>query len=186
MKNKLLIIQYSLAGGGAEKVLCDILNRIDYDRFDVTLLLFQKYGVYLPAVPEKVRIKVFDPAEMTFGWKLLFNRWTAKLVPSGLWTRLKLHKALGLCGKYDCIVSFMEGWSVAVHSNLRSRARRNVTWVHIDMLANHYSSGFLRMKLLKRRPMTGWMKLFSSRSRPVRLSLNFCQGISGKSYIQPD
>lgn len=144
MKNKLLIIQYSLAGGGAEKVLCDILNRIDYDRFDVTLLLFQKYGVYLSAVPEKVRIKVFDPAEMTFGWKLLFNRWTAKLVPSGLWTRLKLHKALGLCGKYDCIVSFMEGWSVAVHSKLRSRARRNVTWVHIDMLANHYSSGFFK------------------------------------------
>lgn len=38
MKQKLLIIQYSLAGGGAEKVLSDILNR-----FDVTLLLFQKY-----------------------------------------------------------------------------------------------------------------------------------------------
>ena len=74
MKNKLLIIQYSLAGGGAEKVLCDILNRIDYDRIDVTLLLFQKDGVYLSAIPERVRIKVFDPAQMAFGWKLLFNR----------------------------------------------------------------------------------------------------------------
>lgn len=46
MKQKLLIIQYSLAGGGAEKVLSDILNRFDYDRFEVEPLLFQSYGQF--------------------------------------------------------------------------------------------------------------------------------------------
>lgn len=144
MKQKLLIIQYTLAGGGAEKVLSDILNRFDYDRFEVTLLLYQKYGVYLSSIPENVKVRVFDAADMSFGWRLLFNRRTRKFIPEKLWNRLKLWKALGLTGRYDCIVSFMEGWSVAVHSLLRSRATRNISWIHTDMLANHYSAGFFK------------------------------------------
>lgn len=142
MKQKLLIIQYSLAGGGAEKVLCDILNRFDYERFDVTLLLFQKYGVYLSSLPKEVKLRVFDPDVKLLGWRLLFNRWTEKLCPRNIWPKLKLWRALGLSPRYDCIISFMEGWSVAMHSRLQSRARRNISWVHTDMSANHYSAGF--------------------------------------------
>ena len=88
MKQKLLIIQYSLAGGGAEKVLCDILNRFDYERFDVTLLLFQKYGVYLSSLPKEVKLRVFDPDVKLLGWRLLFNRWTEKLCPRNIWPKL--------------------------------------------------------------------------------------------------
>lgn len=142
MKQKLLIIQYSLAGGGAEKVLCDILNRFDYERFDVTLLLFQKYGVYLSSLPKEVKLKIFDPDAKSLGWRLLFNRWTEKICPRNIWQKLKLYRALGLRPRYDCIISFMEGWSVAIHSRLQLRAARNISWVHIDMLANHYSAGF--------------------------------------------
>lgn len=123
-------------------MLSDMLNRFDYERFDVTLLLFQEYGIYLPTIPKEVKIKAINPAKLPFLWKLVFNRWTLRFLPEKFMERLKLSRALGLWGKYDCIVSFMEGWAVNVHSKLMSRGRRNVSWVHIDLLANHYSSGF--------------------------------------------
>lgn len=141
-KQKLLIIQYTLAGGGAEKVLSDVLNRFDYERFDVTLLLFQEYGIYLPTIPKEVKIKAVNPVKLPFLWKLIFNRWSFRFLPEKLMERMKLLRALGLRRKYDCIVSFMEGWGVNVHSKLMARGRRNVSWVHIDLLANHYSAGF--------------------------------------------
>ena len=47
MKLKVLIIHDSMKGGGAERVLSTLLNNLDYKRFDVTLLLLYKEGVFL-------------------------------------------------------------------------------------------------------------------------------------------
>ena len=41
-KKKILFIINSLEGGGAEKVLIDMLNHFDYSQFDVELLLIRK------------------------------------------------------------------------------------------------------------------------------------------------
>ncbi len=46
----------ALPGGGAEKVLIDILKNFDYASYEVTLFLEYKEGVYLNDVPEEVRI----------------------------------------------------------------------------------------------------------------------------------
>ena len=46
MKKNILIIQRDLGGGGAERVLIDILNNIDYKKYNITLQLIYKTGVY--------------------------------------------------------------------------------------------------------------------------------------------
>lgn len=44
---KILIIQESMSGGGAEKVLCDLLDNFDYTRYSIDLLLeYQKERTY--------------------------------------------------------------------------------------------------------------------------------------------
>ena len=43
-KRKVLFIMQELKGGGAEKVLTDILAQFDYNRYDVTLLLIERVG----------------------------------------------------------------------------------------------------------------------------------------------
>lgn len=59
MKKKLLFVIDSLHSGGAEKSLISLLHVLDYDHYDVDLLLFSKEGLYLPLLPSQVR--VLDP-----------------------------------------------------------------------------------------------------------------------------
>ena len=63
MKKKVLFMMPALPGGGAEKVLIDILKNFDYASYEVTLFLEYKEGVYLNDVPEEVRIYVYETSE---------------------------------------------------------------------------------------------------------------------------
>ncbi|HDU8458528.1 TPA: glycosyltransferase, partial [Acinetobacter baumannii] len=40
---------------------------------------------------------------------------------------------------YDCIISFVEGIPVFLHSFLFNSAELNVTWVHNDFVTNHWT-----------------------------------------------
>ena len=55
-KKRIIFVITSLVGGGAEKVLMDIMNALDPSPYDMALVVFEKKGVYLPAVPDYVRI----------------------------------------------------------------------------------------------------------------------------------
>jgi len=53
---KILFVMPALYGGGAEKSLVNLLNLMDYEKYDVDLLLFKREGLFLPQVPKEVRI----------------------------------------------------------------------------------------------------------------------------------
>lgn len=55
-EKNIMFMMPALPGGGAEKVLIDILKNFDYASYEVTLFLEYKEGVYLNDVPEEVRI----------------------------------------------------------------------------------------------------------------------------------
>lgn len=133
MKKDILFIMYNLSGGGAEKVLIDILQNFDYDKYNVSLALIKNEGVYLSDVPKQVRIlPLCNRLEFYLGFGLvkfsnchIFNKWLFKR---------KLHN------HYDTIISFMEGYPLVVHSYVTQNAKKNVSWVHIDLCAYHHTS----------------------------------------------
>lgn len=53
---KILFVCASLKVGGAEKSLVNLLNMIDYKKYSVELLLFQKQGGFYSQIPKEVRI----------------------------------------------------------------------------------------------------------------------------------
>lgn len=55
-KRNILFIMSSLRNGGAERSLVNLLQLLDYDRYNVDLLLFQDEGMFLKQVPEEVNI----------------------------------------------------------------------------------------------------------------------------------
>ena len=55
-KINILLIGLSLNVGGAEKSLVNLLNLIDYKKYNVDLLLFQKTGVFMKQIPRNVNI----------------------------------------------------------------------------------------------------------------------------------
>ena len=58
VKKKILFINGHLNVGGVEKSLTDILQHINYERFDVELLLLEEAGDYLNDLPKTVHISL--------------------------------------------------------------------------------------------------------------------------------
>jgi glycosyltransferase involved in cell wall biosynthesis len=133
MKKKILFIINSLEGGGAEKVLIDILKNFDYARFDVELLLLRKIGIYLKDVPQ-IKIRYIFPNYLSFVEKICYNLYSRLGTDIGykLLTRSRV-------GNYDVIISFLEGNALKYHIYITHKGKRNISWVHIDLLNNHYT-----------------------------------------------
>lgn len=53
-KIKILFCIDTLCGGGAEKLLIDILKKFDYDKYAVDLLVLYERGIYFTDIPEEV------------------------------------------------------------------------------------------------------------------------------------
>jgi len=56
MKKKLIFFAYSLDIGGIENSLVNLLDKINYKKYDVTLVLEKKTGVFLNKINENVKI----------------------------------------------------------------------------------------------------------------------------------
>ncbi len=128
---RVLFIQPDLGGGGAEKVLIDILRNFDFNQYEVSLLLLRREGIYLPQIPGQVR--VYSPADL---WNKTPKLLRFKFLRS-LMRKLSIHR----CFKksYDTIISFMEGEAVKFHSRVTSKGRRNLSWIHTDLSHFHWS-----------------------------------------------
>lgn len=56
LKKKVLFVMSSLRQGGAERSLVNLLQALDYEKYEIDLLLFQKEGAFLSLVPPQVNI----------------------------------------------------------------------------------------------------------------------------------
>jgi len=128
MKRRILIIMDSMSGGGAERVLLTLLGRLDAARFDITLLLINGTGVYMPQIPAWVRVLVMYRHPGSPAYRLA-THWR------GIRDRLRLARARRLLGdgRFDVTVSFMEGAPARLHQQLLDRAPRNIAWIHTDL-----------------------------------------------------
>jgi len=59
-KESILFTLPSLNGGGAERVMINIIKTLDQSKFDIKLLLVDKIGVFLDLVPDYVEILSLD------------------------------------------------------------------------------------------------------------------------------
>lgn len=118
----------SFAGGGAEKVMIDLLRRFSREEYDITLVVLWGYGPHMESIPPDLElIKLYDRGPNFFdtrtrSWRFMHNR---------LW-RNRLLKALG-DRRFDVTISFMEGQTVLLHSFIMDRADKNISWVHSDI-----------------------------------------------------
>ena len=128
MKRRVLFIMDGMGGGGAERVLITLLGNIDPERFDVTLLLINRKGVYLNQIPSHVRVLGMYSRPGTPAYRLA-THWR------GIRDRLRLGRARRLLGdeRFDVTVSFMEGAPARLHQLLLDRAPRNIAWIHTDI-----------------------------------------------------
>lgn len=129
-KKKILFIIDSLGGGGAEKVLIDLLENIDRDKFDVNLVVLAKIGQLIDKVPKDVKVKFVFPSKVIY-YAIMF------LPPKFLYK-------LFIKEEYDVEVSFLEGRCTKFGSGSPNKKSRKIAWVHIDLINNHWSKPYFR------------------------------------------
>ncbi len=151
MKKKILFIIPTLKSGGAEKSLVTLLQLFDYDKYDVTLFLFRKEGIFLNMVPENVKIihggenySLFDGdavnavkhflkkgridlafARVLYGLALRKKDGFKK--ESALWQWLK--KSVDYPkGHFDCVIGYLEGTADLLASEID--ADKKIGYMH--------------------------------------------------------
>lgn len=132
-KKNILIIHSSLGGGGAERVLIDILHHLDYTKYVIDLVLINGTGAYLQDIPNDVNYlgSVYNKG------RSLIKRIISRINLSHLYEKREIKKLV--CRKYDTIISFMEGIPLKYHGYVLNLARKNISWVHSDLHINHWS-----------------------------------------------
>ena len=136
-RKKILIIHSSLGGGGAEKVLIEILANFDYKNYDIDLFIMKKEGIYINSIPHSVNILDVKIRK--------FPSWCSRLLILtnlyGLYLKNKVRHYLKN-KHYDTVISFMEGPPAKCHSYILDKGDKNITWVHTDLYSNHWSKLF--------------------------------------------
>lgn len=125
-----------MEGGGAEKVLLNLLNNYDKNRFTIDLIVLAKTGELVDDIPSHVRTKYLSRNLLLLKLISIFR---LSFIEKLLLAKQKVQK-------YDTIVSFYEGIAVRYHSYLLHNAENNVSWVHMDLLSNHYTSKYFTKK----------------------------------------
>lgn len=135
MKKRILFIHNWMVCGGIERVLLSLLNRFDYSKFEVELLLLHKEGEFLEYLPSEVKVKDLYSNHSSFLEKINFNL----LSRLGIDWGYRFTMCWKTANKYDVIISFTGGEPLKYHTYITFKSQKNISWVHTDLLNLHHT-----------------------------------------------
>ena len=92
---KILFVMPSLDSGGAEKSLVNLLNIIDYKKYNIDLLLLKQEGLFLNQIPKEVNLLPLTDS-LQYAYKVnksMFNSFSG--MKSGMLVRLYVNYFIG-------------------------------------------------------------------------------------------
>lgn len=130
---KVLVFVDSLSEGGVSKVLLDLLENINRDKYDITVMTLYNQGVYIENVKKYVKYKYcFDipnSNDNSLKAKLYRKYWGGMLrLPESFMYKWFIKE------KYDIEIAFMHGWSTKFISASNNKKSKKIAWVHADLV----------------------------------------------------
>ena len=117
---KILFVIHDLHHGGAEKVLVNLVNNMDREKFDITVMALFGGGVNEQFLKKDVKLIICHRRAVRgnskimklFSPRFLFNYYIKE--------------------KYDIIVSYLEGPSARIVSGCSDRNTKLISWIHVE------------------------------------------------------
>lgn len=96
MKKIILFVMDDMSSGGGERSLLTLLQLMDYDKYDVDLMLFNPSGLFMDMIPKCVNIKPFGKEydRFTLPFKESLKSYMLKGNIKGAYNRLKYSKTV--------------------------------------------------------------------------------------------
>lgn len=132
MKKKILFLINTLRDGGAEKILVDIVNNLDPEKYDIEVRLIYTRGVYFDRLNSNIKLSFISGRLESFRAKIV-----SKMLP-----RLSsefLHR-LFIRDTYDIEVAFLEGYATKIVAGAPKETKK-LAWVHCDVTKTEWITG---------------------------------------------
>ncbi|MCH1624888.1 glycosyltransferase [Ferdinandcohnia quinoae] len=118
---KVLFFINTLGGGGAERVLVNLVNNLDRSKFDITVKTLFDVGVNRNYLNSNVKY------ESIFKWVFRGNSQILKLLPPSLLFSIMIKN------EYDIIVAYLQGVPTRIVGGYSGKDTRLIAWLHSDM-----------------------------------------------------
>ena len=139
MKRKLLFVIPSLVGGGAENALVKLLHELDYNKYEVSLLVICYHGVYINQIPDEVKVLcMFKSKTIVRGLEFLQKRigWVWPL-------KVKFESVVN--DDYDTAISYLDCNFTDLLFYLKKETKK-ITFVHLSYVSNKNYNKFYKNK----------------------------------------
>ena len=172
-KKKVIFIIESFILGGAERVLVDIANHLDPQKFDITVCSIFKRSVY-----SSYQATIENPFKSHVHYKWLVNnesQWLYRIF-NYLLVRFPVFLYNLLVGdKFDVVVAFYEGTPTSFVANAKLKHGKKITWLHTSTELSqkgkslvalkqqeHYYSAFYKIIAVSEGVKQSFIQLFPS------------------------
>lgn len=132
---KILFLIHDLGHGGAEKVLVNLVNNMDTEKFDITVIALFGGGVNEQFLKPHIHYKSI--------FRKVFpgNSHVMKLFSPG-----RLHKWF-ITEHYDVEISYLEGPSARIISGCKNESTKLVSWIHVQQENMEHLAGAFRSQI---------------------------------------
>lgn len=142
---KILFVVHTLQVGGAERVLINLLKKLDKTKFEITVFAIVNDGVYIEEVKniEGIQYKYLFNTFFKNSRKDSKNKFhkLSKRVMDIIWKFYillikyipKMLYKIGVKEKYDIEVAFLEGKVSKFVSNSTNKNSKKIAWIHTDI-----------------------------------------------------
>ncbi len=138
---KMLIVAGKIYGGGAERVLVDLINGLDEKEYDITLCTMTKDNFEKSGISRAVDYRtVYESADDFSGIKRILKKFRNKIL-NVIYARCSasaFYKRV-FKGKYDIELAAIEGYTTRIVSGSTNPASTKIAWLHTDLETNHWS-----------------------------------------------
>lgn len=167
---KILFFIDSIAGGGAEKVLRNLVNNMDQDKFDITVQTID----HAPAekyLRKEVRYKSINRFRNPL-LKKMYQYWIR------LCAELKILYPLYIKGDYDIEVAYLECGPTKIIASSTNRKAVKIAWVHCDLekkegftdsieKSKKYYEKYDKIVCVSKEVQLGFQKLFGTKFKTI-------------------
>lgn len=130
MKNLLFVI-HTLDGGGAERVLVNLVNNLPREKYKITVASVFDGGVNRKFLKSDVEY-LYLYKKIFRGNRILFKN----LSPE------KVYKKLVGERKFDLVISYLEGIPARIVSGCKDKNAKKICWIHRGLTPHFYASPF--------------------------------------------
>lgn len=120
VKKRMLFVIPNLGGGGAEKVLVNLCNCLNKNKYDVTILTLFKAGVNAQFLDDSVKL-IEGNVKQFRGNSHLMKLFSPKF----------LYRFF-IKNEYDCIIAYLEGPAARIVSGCTHPKTKLVSWIHCE------------------------------------------------------